>query len=64
MLGDSFLPPFQLFLQPQIPNNGIAGSLQLATAGGSARAKISEHNKALPVDRIYANYNHFHNAVR
>lgn len=64
MLGDSFLPPLELLVLPQNPTNDITGRLQLAVAGGGARAKLAEHNKALPVDRIYASYNHFHNAAQ
>ena len=64
MLGDSFLPPIQFTLQPQNPTNEITSRLQLAVAGGGARAKLAEHNKALPVDRVYASYNHFHNAAQ
>ena len=64
MLGDSFLPPFQLNLVPQNIFNGLFANSQLAVAGGSGRSKIAEHNKALPVDRVYFNYNHFHNAVQ
>ncbi|MEQ9410437.1 MAG: hypothetical protein RIK87_22070 [Fuerstiella sp.] len=63
MLGDSFLPSMQLTLQPLNLVNGLAVNTPLAVAGGAARSKIGEHNKALPVDRFYANYNHFHNAL-
>ena len=31
-------------------------------AGGGRRSKVSENNKALPADRAYFTYNHFHNA--
>ena len=62
MLGDSFLPPLLLTLQPQNTQGTIVHSA-LSVAGGSARAKISENNKALPNDRVYFNYNHFQNAV-
>ncbi len=64
MLGDSFLPPFQLNLVPQNIFNGLFANSQLAVAGGSGRSKIAEHNKALPVDRVYFNYNHFHDAAQ
>lgn len=63
MLGDSFQPPFLLTLQPQGPGGTFVKS-HLSLAAGSARAKVSEHNKALPHDRIYFNYNHFQNAVQ
>ena len=35
----------------------------LPLAGGSRRVKIAEHNKAVPTDRIYFLYHHFHNAI-
>ena len=63
MLGDSFLPSFLLTLEPQSIQGTIVNSL-LSVAGGSARAKISDNNKALPNDRVYFNYNHFQNAVQ
>lgn len=36
----------------------------LPWAGGARGLKVGEHNKALPVDRIYFNYNHYHNALQ
>ncbi len=32
-------------------------------AGGSRRVKVAENNKALPANRAYFLYNHFHNAL-
>jgi len=43
--------------------NGANGMADLPLAGGLRRAKISENNKALPMDRVYFTYNHFHNAL-
>ena len=40
----------------------LASPLPLAAA--TRRTLVAEHNKALPVDRVYFNYNHFHNALR
>lgn len=34
----------------------------LPLAAGSRRAKIADHNKAYPVDRVFLNYHHFHGA--
>ncbi len=31
--------------------------------GSSRASKVGDHNAALPVDRVYFNYNHFHNAL-
>lgn len=65
MLGDTLQAPLLLILDPQFPmNNGLTANVPLSVAGGSARTKIGEHNKPLPTDRWYLNYNHFHNAVQ
>ncbi len=32
-------------------------------SGALRRAKIGDNNKALPMDRVYFTYNHFHNAI-
>jgi hypothetical protein len=42
----------------------ITGRADLALAGGSRGLLVGENNKALPVDRVYVTYNHFHNALR
>lgn len=34
----------------------------IAIAGGSRRIKIAENNQVVPLNRVYATYNHFHNA--
>ncbi|MDA1051918.1 MAG: hypothetical protein O3C40_15740 [Planctomycetota bacterium] len=31
--------------------------------GSSRASKVGDHNAALPVDRVYFNFNHFHNAL-
>ena len=42
----------------------LSGSVvEMPLAGGSRRVKISEGNMASPVDRVYFQYNHFHNAI-
>jgi hypothetical protein len=38
-------------------------TVDLPAAGGSRRVKIGENNGAIPVDRAYFVYNHFHNAL-
>jgi hypothetical protein len=42
----------------------ITGRADLALAGGTRGLLIGEHNKALPVDRAYVTYNHYHNALK
>lgn len=41
----------------------IANSTSVLLAGGTRGLKPSEHNKAIPDNRAYFAYNHFHNAV-
>ena len=40
---------------------GFSSNIDLPTAGGSRRVKISENDSPIPVDRVFFNYNHFHN---
>ena len=53
-----------IFGLPGVTVIGSAGTIQssLPFGGGSRRVKIAENNKALPVDRVYFVYNHFHDA--
>jgi len=44
-----------------IGNNTVAADLPIA--GGGYRLKVAENNKALPMNRSYFMYNHFHNAL-
>lgn len=59
MFGDQWLH-MQL-----ISNNPVLGDSQadVPLAGGARRLKVSEQNKAMPQNRIYGFYNHFHNAI-
>jgi len=58
MLGDSLQGVGQLEL-----NGNQDVLVDLPLAGGSRRVKIAENNKALPHDRYYFMYHHFHNAL-
>jgi len=58
MLGDFFNQGGQV----QATGNLTAVS-DLAIAGGGYRLKVAENNKALPMNRCYFMYNHFHNAL-
>lgn len=65
MFGDSFLhgQTLQVIqILPSDPGNSISAVLDLPTAGGP-HLLVAENNKALPTDRVYLNYNHFHNAL-
>ena len=61
MFGDSFPS-----LTATVTNNATAGAktsvLDLPLAGGARRFK-NEHSRALPTDRVFGTYHHFHNAV-
>lgn len=60
MFGDSFAQGAQLLIDDGVLITAVA---DLAIAGGSRRVKIAENNKALPEDRVFVFYNHFHNAI-
>lgn len=58
MFGDVFNDAGQLL------TTGNATTLaDLPLGGGGRRVKIAENNKALPMNRCYFMYNHFHNAL-
>lgn len=61
MFGDSFPS-----LTATVKTGGTAGNntsiLDLPLAGGGRRFK-NEHSRALPTDRVFGTYHHFHNAV-
>lgn len=62
MFGDSFLP-LTAIIQSQPATSGTRTSvLDLPLAGGSRRFK-NEHSRAMPTDRVFGTYHHFHNAL-
>jgi len=65
MLGDFFSGTSQLEYSYPGPcvNCEVNSMVSAPLAGGGRRLKISENNKALPMDRIYFMFHHFHNAV-
>ncbi len=62
MFGDTFPSSGRVFASDLLiaPATGTAC---LPLAGGARRNKIAENNKALPMDRVYFMYNHYHNAL-
>jgi len=58
MLGDFFNQGGQVSMTGAV--NALA---DMPLAGGGRRAKIAENNKALPMDRCFFMYHHFHNAL-
>jgi hypothetical protein len=75
MFGDSFQTgaqilggggsgnPFPMWTPYRFGNRMYYYLADLPPLGGARRMKISENNKALPMDRVYFTYNHFHNSL-
>lgn len=59
MLGDFFNQGGQ-FASNLGPTTGVTA---LPVAGGGHRVKVAENNKALPMNRCYLMYHHYHNAL-
>jgi hypothetical protein len=59
MFGDFFHQGGQI----RVGGGNVNALADLPTAGGARRIKIAENNMALPTDRVYFTYNHFHNAL-
>lgn len=63
MLGNFYHGSGRLQASDILANGGsVIVSADVPLAAGTRRTLIGENNKALPVDRVYFNYNHFHNA--
>jgi hypothetical protein len=60
VFGDSFIPVSVKFDNPSFTDFAKA---DLPLGGGMRRFK-NEHARALPTDRVFFLYNHFHNALR
>jgi hypothetical protein len=54
MIGDFFAGGY---------NYQFVNGASVATAGGDRRFKFADNNNPFPQDRIFFNYNHFHNAL-
>jgi hypothetical protein len=63
MFGDSIGPGATLALT-ELTIPGVNGEIDLPLTGALSRLNVSDFNKALPVDRVFFNYNHFHNVLR
>lgn len=60
MFGDTFARGGDLRVKQDVL---IEHTSTVVLAGGSRGLKPSEHNKAIPDNRVYFAYNHFHNAI-
>ena len=61
MFGDSFARGGVLTATNTLPL--VTNTTDVLLAGGSRGLKVAEHNKAIPMNRAYLAYNHFHNAA-
>jgi hypothetical protein len=61
MFGDSFARGGVLTATNTLPL--VTSTTDVLLAGGSRGLKVAEHNKAIPMNRTYLAYNHFHNAA-
>ncbi|MCI0359531.1 MAG: hypothetical protein L0211_13725 [Planctomycetaceae bacterium] len=61
MFGDSFARGGVLTASNTVPE--VTNTTDVLLAGGSRGLKVAEHNKAIPMNRTYLAYNHFHNAA-
>ena len=61
MFGDSFGRGGVLTAASSVPM--VTTTSDVLLAGGSRGLKVAEHNKAIPMNRVYLVYNHFHNAA-
>jgi hypothetical protein len=64
MIGDFFSTGYRTRL-PSFgqSGHGFENGTTIGVAGGDRRFKISDNNSPFPVDRVFFNYHHFHNAV-
>ncbi len=64
MFGDFFAPPAQFAFSRA--GDGLKESVSgvLPLGGAFQRSKVSDNGKAVPTDRIFFMYNHYHNAVQ
>jgi hypothetical protein len=65
MFGDLGLATATIAVERN-PNGlpGFTSNVDLPTAGGSHRVKIAENDSPIPVDRVFFNYNHYHNVFQ
>ncbi len=63
MFGDSLGPPVNLTVDTDMAGNTILLDASLPLAAASRPAKVSEHNSALPDDRVFINFQSFHGAL-
>ncbi len=62
--GDSVMPSMiGDFFSNGLFFDSVNGNLSVANGGGDRRFKFNEHMSAIPMDRVFFTYNHFHNAL-
>lgn len=63
MIGDFFAGNGQIIFVPKLGSEGEVGGVLGPIPGAVNRAKISDDNCVLPVDRVFFLYDHFDNAI-
>ena len=61
MIGDFFGGSF---VNGFLEESQTTGGFPVTLAGGANRFKVAENVSPIPRDRVFFNYNHFHNAIR
>ncbi len=61
MFGDFGMMTAQAQFTSPSGNQRSVGAFDIPGGGGSRPVKISENDSPIPVDRVFFNYNHFHN---
>jgi hypothetical protein len=61
MFGDIGMTTAQALFINVAGNVAARGTFDIPGAGGSSPVKIGENDSPIPVDRVFFNYNHFHN---
>ena len=59
IFGDSLLPSMQFTIADYYSQGETTVDVPLGTQSGAV--KISDNNRAIPTDRVYGSYHHFHN---
>ncbi|MEO1994213.1 MAG: hypothetical protein ABGZ17_02955 [Planctomycetaceae bacterium] len=59
IFGDSLLPSIQFSISDYYSQGDTIIDVPLGTQSGAV--KISDNNRAIPTDRVYGTYHHFHN---
>jgi hypothetical protein len=62
MLGDLGGATVSVGIDDDVSNQSFKSDIDVPIGGGSRIGKIAENDNPIPTDRVFFNYNHFHNA--